>query len=630
MMGGMKLIFKGSEGRFNRSSRSRLGRSRSVRNCSVLILVFLLLAACGGGDSSSDSSPDSSSDSEPVASQASVSPSVSSTPAVSVAPTASSAPAASERTVSPSESTVPSETSQPASETQPSSEAQPSSESQSPSEPSTAELTALYKDELDELIEATERLRGLEFLTPPKIILLDEEGFAEKTASGLEEEFFDDVDAEGAMYKLLGLLKPEASLRQIYTDAFTTGTTGYYDSEKKEVVVPIRGTGISIRDRITLVHELTHALTDQHFNFEEKSNALEENDETDKFFALAAVIEGDATAMESRYLEEGLTAEERAEILGPGAAQSGNPGGSIPQENSIEGCDAASVNDDRCEAALKNNEDFTDAAEWSDNLASSRTEIPQFLNDSFSFPYNYGRIFLRTLIGRDATDRTPLGDEDFEKINQFYVFAPVSTEQIYFPNKYRSETPLEVEHPVADLPDYELVETSTWGASTFAHMFDQVLGMENPELFNEVGNFASGEEITDVDIMLISPSRSAVKGWGGDRYSLWFNGSEVAFAMTYRGDEASDAEELAATMREYVSTGMNVGEAQVSGDTVTWGGTEKSSSGEGTSEEGSAEDGDSDEGKDFAWLSVEGDTLRFVAASDPAVGAKLAAFYDAA
>ena len=598
-MAGMKLISKGSEGRFERPGRNRSGRSSAVRNCSVLILVSLLLAACGGGGSSSDSSASSSSSSETVASQSSVSPSVSSAPAVSVAPTASSVPTA-------SESTVPPETSQP------------------PSESSTAELTALYEDELNELIEATERMRGLKFLTPPKIILLSEEGFAERTASGLEEEFFDDVDAEGAMYKLLGLLKPDASLRQIYTDAFTTGTTGYYDSEKKEVVVPIRGAGISIRDRITLVHELTHALTDQHFDFEEKSNALEENDETDKFFALAAVIEGDATAMESRYLEEGLTEEERAEILGPGAAQSGNPGGSIPQENYIEGCDAASVNDDRCEAVLRDNEDFIETAEWSDNLASSRTEIPQFLNDSFSFPYNYGRIFLRTLIGRDATDRTPLGDEDFEKINQFYVFAPVSTEQIYFPNKYRSETPLEVEHPVADLPDYELVETSTWGASTFAHMFDQVLGMENPELFNEVGNFASGEEITDVDIMLISPSRSAVKGWGGDRYSLWFNGSEVAFAMTYRGDEASDAEELAETMREYVSTGMNVGEAKVSGDTVTWSGSRESSAGEG-----SAEDGDSGEGKDFAWLSVEGDTLRFVAASDPAVGAKLVAFYEA-
>lgn len=622
MMAGMKLISKGLGGRFKRS-----GRSCAVSSCSVLILVSLLLAACGGGGSSGSGS-DSSAGSEPVASQSSVSPSVSSVPAVSVAPTASSAPTASESTVSPSETTVPSETSQP------------------PSEPSTAELTALYEGELDELIEVTERMRGLEFITPPKIILLDEESFAERTASGLEEEFFDDFDAEGAMYKLLGLLKPDASLRQIYTDIFTTGTTGYYDSDKKEIVVPIRGTGISVRERLTLVHELTHALTDQHFNFEEKSNVLEENNETDKIFALAAVIEGDAVAMERRYLEEGLTEEERAEItgpepcmgrraedclteeeraelIGPGAAGSSNPRGSLPtdgeaadgsQANSVEACDADAGSDDRCDAALRDQEDFVESAEWSDALASARTEIPEFLNASFSFPYNYGSIFLRTLLGRDADDITPLGDEDFAKINQFYVFTPVSTEQIYFPNKYQSEAPLEVEHPVADLPDYELVETSTWGASTFAQMFDQVLGMENPELFDASGNFASGKEITGADIMSLSPSRSAVKGWGGDRYSLWFNGSEVAFAMTYRGDEASDAEELAETMREYVSTGMNVGEAEVSGDTVTW----------------NAGEGGAGEGKDFAWLSVEGDTLRFVAASDPAVGAELVAFYEAA
>ena len=80
--------------------------------------------------------------------------------------------------------------------------------------------------------------------------------------------------------------------------------------------------------------------------------------------------------------------------------------------------------------------------------------------------------------------------------------------------------------------------------------------------------------------------------------------------VTYRGDEASDAEELSEALQKYISTGMNVGEPEVSGDTVTWSSTE--------------------DGEDFAWLSVEGDTLRFVAASDPAVGAKLVAFYEAA
>lgn len=618
MMAGMKLTSKGSRGRLrlgvgSKGSGKKSIRNRSVRSCSVLILVLLLLAACGGGSSSGGDSG-----SDPAASQNSVSPSVSSAPAISAAP------AASESTVAPSESTVPpSESLVPPSEStetsQPASEAQPSSELQPDSEPSTAELTALYEDELDELIEATERMRGLKFLTPPKIILLDEKSFAERTASGLEEEFFDDFDAEEAMYKLLGLLKPDASLRQIYIDIFTEGTTGYYDSDKKEVVVPIRGTGISIRDRLTLVHELTHALTDQHFNFEEKANVLEENNETDKFFALTAVIEGDAVATEQRYLEEVLTEGERAELIGPGAA-SGTARGSLAPEV----CDASSGSDDLCEAALRDREDFIETAEWSDTLASARTEIPQFLNDSFSFPYNYGSIFLRTQIGRDAADMAPLDDEDFEKINQFYASTPISTEQIYFPNKYPSEAPLEVEHPVAELPGYELVETNTWGASTFVHMFDQVLGIANPELFDASGNFASGKEITGADVMSLSPSRAAVKGWGGDRYSLWFNGSEVAFAMTYRGDKASDAEELAETMREYVSTGMNVGKAKVSGNTVTWS-TEESSSGED-----SAGEGNSAEGKDFAWLSVDGDTLRFVAASDPAVGAKLVAFYEAA
>ena len=235
---------------------------------------------------------------------------------------------------------------------------------------------------------------------------------------------------------------------------------------------------------------------------------------------------------------------------------------------------------------------------------SDNSEIPQFLGDQFSFPYGYGSNFLRSLVGRDAADLDPLNDEDFQKINQAYSNPPVSTEQVYFPKKYSSETPLDVDHPVADLPDYELVKTNTWGASSLATMFDQVLNYRFPD------SSIPAEELTPTAILLLSPNRPAVKGWGGDRYSLWFNGSDVAFVMTYRGDEASDAEELSEALQKYISTGMNVGEAEVSGDTVTWSSTE--------------------DGEDFAWLSVEGDTLRFVATSDPAVGAKLVTFYEAA
>ena len=94
-------------------------------------------------------------------------------------------------------------------------------------------------------------------------------------------------------------------------------------------------------------------------------------------------------------------------------------------------------------------------------------------------------------------------------------------------------------------------------------------------------------------------------------------------------------------MREYISTGMNVGEAEISGKLETSGGAETSGDAETSGElETSGDSAESDNatasgysvtwsGEDFAWLKVEGDTLRFVAASDPEVGAELVAFYEA-
>ena len=207
--------------------------------------------------------------------------------------------------------------------------------------------------------------------------------------------------------------------------------------------------------------------------------------------------------------------------------------------------------------------------------STPRSAIPQFLRDFSRFPYAYGSKFWHALVGNDEADSDESNpdapsNQGWQAVNNAYANPPASTEQIYFPEKYLSDAPLEVDHPVAELSGYELRDTDTWGAISFTVMFDQVLGREGP-------------------------NRPAVEGWGGDQYSYWFNGSEVAMALTYRGDEASDAQELAEAMSEYIATAMNAG----------------------------------DGGEDFAWLSVAGDTVRFIAASDPAAGAELVAFYEA-
>ena len=544
------------------------GRLRCL--IAALILLSLLLVACGGG-TGSDTSP-----------TVSVSPPSTASPPSSIAPSDSTAPDATD--------TLPTDT-QPAASQSPSTSATPA-----PSE-TTDDLVARYQDEIDELIAATERVRGLKFLSPPKVVLMSQESFTQQVAEGMVEERFEDLDSEEAMYKLLGLLDPEISIRETYADMFSTGTTGYYDSEKKELVVPISESGIDITTRMVIVHELVHALTDQHFDFHKTSTELADNDETDKYYALSAVIEGDAIEVEKRYYMEELTEEEKSSLAAFDSANQVSPEttfSSIPSAEEI-----IQYETDR-QRALQSQ---------SPSDSPEPPPLPQFLADSFQFSYSHGSNFVRSLVGRDPMDQDALTDEDFKVINKLYSEIPASTEQIYFSEKYQTDEPLEVAHQVADLPGYELVETNTWGALSFVSMFDQVLGYQVPDLTDP--RFAEEQAIDIAFVLSASARRPAVEGWGGDLYSLWYNGSEVAMAMTYRGDEASDAQELAETMREYISTAMNVGEPETSGDTsassyaVTW------------------------SGEDFAWLKVEGDTVRFVAASDPAVGEKLAEFYDA-
>ena len=570
-----------------------IGRFFTRARCLIvaLILLSLLLAACGGG-TGSDTSPDTS--------QSSVAASASE----STEQTSGSGPPNSQVSETPAAQSV-----------SPSATASSPTATSAPSE-TAGNLSALYQEEIDELIAATERVRGLEFLTPPKVVLLSPEDFRERAVSGLDENL-EDIDSEDAMYKLLGLLEPETSLREIYHTMFSGATTGYYDSEKKELVVPITESGMDIETRLTLVHELVHALTDQHFDFHKTSEELADNDQTDQYFALSAVIEGDAVEAETRYYSEELTDEEKAELAAANSAGQSAPGtpGSIPPAQAI----IQGEIDRQLPPATPGSSDSPDTA-----------RIPEFLGSSFQFSYTHGSSFLRSLVGREPMNLdVVLNDEDFRAINELYAKIPASTEQIYFAEKYRSEEPLEVNHRVAELPGYELVETNTWGSLTFAAMFDQVLGFNVPDQSAMEDLIGEDGLPNPAFILQASPRRKAVDGWGGDRYSLWYNGSEVAMAMTYRGDEASDAEELAETMREYISTAMNVGEPEISGELETSGGAETSSN--------AAESGDTAasgysvtwNGEDFAWLKVAGDTVRFVAASDPAVGAELAAFYEA-
>jgi hypothetical protein len=97
------------------------------------------------------------------------------------------------------------------------------------------------------------------------------------------------------LLKLLGLLPRDADLRRIESSVYGEQVAGYYDPRRKRLAL-VRGAGV---DDVTLAHELTHALEDQHADLEK----LGAGGGDDASTAQQALVEGSATELMERYAE---------------------------------------------------------------------------------------------------------------------------------------------------------------------------------------------------------------------------------------------------------------------------------------------------------------------------------------
>lgn len=138
---------------------------------------------------------------------------------------------------------------------------------------------------------------------------------------------------------------------------------------------------------------------------------------------------------------------------------------------------------------------------------------PKIIETELLFPYLDGSVFVGRLYE----------DGGWERVNEAYDNPPQSTEHILHPEKYlEGEMPVEVELS----PEVDLGEGWT-------KLFDRALG----EFYL----------IHYLDTQLEStPARTAAKGWGGDRYRLYYNpeNDTRAWVMRLAWDTPEDAQEF--------------------------------------------------------------------------------------
>ncbi len=215
-----------------------------------------------------------------------------------------------------------------------------------------------------------ERERGLTFKTPVKATVLDDAAFRAKVTA-TDDEDRKEIEKAQAILRAMGLLGREVDLVKAVQDFAGAGIAGIYDPETDELVV--RGGELTASVRVTLAHELTHALEDQHFNLDRKDLG----DEAD--YGFSALVEGSALRVEDAYLRS-LSADERARARSEESVQAGK----IP-----------------------------------DN-------VPPVVTLAFGFPYAYGPGVVSALLKAGGNAR----------LDAAYAKPPASTEQAIDPRRY--------------------------------------------------------------------------------------------------------------------------------------------------------------------------------------------------
>lgn len=279
--------------------------------------------------------------------------------------------------------------------------------------------------QLEDLIRFAQEIRELPFLTPPQIKVVSDEELEALVRADIEEEA-EDFPADEALYKMLGLLNDAADFEQIVLDLYGEQVAGFYDGDTGEIVVPAREDGFSLLQQGTLVHELVHAITDQHFGFNDTFQTMIDEDRLDQATAYQALIEGDATLAEVLWVQT-LSQGEIGEFLA----------------NSLE----------------IDTEAFDSA--------------PRFLTESLLFPYDSGLAFVQDLY---------VGQGGWSEVNNAYGTLPglpASTEQVITPDDYTRDLPVEVPIPEVTVNGYQLERTSVWGEQGFRILLNQGEGAQN-------------------------------------------------------------------------------------------------------------------------------------------------------
>jgi hypothetical protein len=249
------------------------------------------------------------------------------------------------------------------------------------------EPSALFA-EIDSILDELSRITGMKKVKSVRTATMNREAlkaFLEKRIDEVVDP--KDVRAEEITLKRFGFLPKEFDLRKSTVELMTEQAAAFYDYREKKLYL-VEG-GAADFEKPALVHELAHALADQHFNLQ-KFVKPQRND--DSVLARMAVVEGQATWLMSEFLARKM---------------------------------GQSLKDSPLAVEM-----MSRAAENMSGQFPVLEKAPLYLRETLLFPYGRGMLFQQAAIGK-------LNKEAF---SQVFRDPPVSTQQILHPDLYFNNT----------------------------------------------------------------------------------------------------------------------------------------------------------------------------------------------
>jgi hypothetical protein len=240
--------------------------------------------------------------------------------------------------------------------------------------------------DVQQIESQVEQVRGLEFLRDVAVQPVSADEIASKLEGAFDETYPKAFyDRRSVAWQTIGVMPRDTDIREALL-AFQTGqVVGFYNPVDGELVFRADG-GLDLVERVTLAHELTHAIDDQHFDLS-RIDRVAANCRDEAFQAALGAVEGSAQFFSIKVLFEFPPDDGDFSGLGDGG---GMPDG-----------------------------------------------VPPFMVDLQLWPYTAGQSFVTALDGRGGTAEIDAALRRF----------PTTTEQILHPERFPGDTPARVDVP---------------------------------------------------------------------------------------------------------------------------------------------------------------------------------------